>query len=153
MKPRHALLAVITILMLAPSGLAASKQVYFKNNRVVEARSYEVKGFLIYLTLSNGSIVAMKAADVDWESTKTLAGGGHMLHKDLYEGEAEEAEGEAYFGAGRILTARDLKGFRGAARQTRAGERRDARDREWQVDRALSGHLQRNRSGERWRQQ
>ena len=108
------ILTLLGVLAAIPS--SAVQRLYFKNRRVVEASAYEIKGALIYVTLTSGYVVTMKADEVDWDATARLAEGGVVLRQGVYEDQGDEAE---HAGPPTTLTVSDLKNFTGASRGLR----------------------------------
>lgn len=102
--------SIVGLGLLATAG-AGAETLYFKNKRVLEARSYQVKGPLIYVTLGNGKVVYLRADSVDWEGTERLKGRNVVLRAADYAiTEQQEAEAAALAaGGGAPLTSVDLK--------------------------------------------
>jgi len=107
---------ILTLLgLFAAIPSSAVQRIYFNNRRIVEASHHEVKGPLIYVTLTNGAVVIMKADEVDWEATARLAEGDVLLRKDAYE----DQDDQALHALPTTLTVADLKNFTGASRGLR----------------------------------
>jgi len=107
--------AALSLVVAAPS--LAAQQLYFRNNRVMEVQSYEVKGPVIHITLSDGNVVVMREATVDWEATSRLTDADIVLRPGEYEQAGGAAAGA---GAGGTLTSSQIRGYRGALRRASA---------------------------------
>ncbi|MFC2171869.1 hypothetical protein ACFLU6_04475 [Acidobacteriota bacterium] len=73
------------LLSFVCSPLIANEIIFFQNQRAVEATSYYIKGGLIYITLTNGREVYMRANQVNWEATEKINIGNAVMRKLPYE--------------------------------------------------------------------
>ena len=101
---------MVGLAMLLTAG-AGAETLYFKNMRVLEAQSYQIKGALIYVTLAKGKVVYLRADSVDWQGTERLKSHNVVLRAaDYAVTEQRDAEAAALAsGGGAPLTASDLK--------------------------------------------
>src|SRR5438477_11182570 len=63
---------------------AGATPLYFKNKRVIEVTSYEIKGPLVWVVMG-GKKIPMRADLVDWDGTEKLKAHGMVLEKVGYE--------------------------------------------------------------------
>jgi len=105
-----AAVAAITAALVSPVP-ASAVTLYFKNKSTLEARAYEVKEPLIYVTMANGRTVYLRADSVDWEGTEQLKAGHYQLEKVPYEvvDTASDANYAMPGTGGQVLTAADLR--------------------------------------------
>jgi hypothetical protein len=111
---KSSILLLWILVFLCASYISANEIVFFRNSRIVEAKSYEVKGKFIFITFPTGKTFKFPLSYIDMETTQLVAKEPALLKLGSYElsEKPQEAEGGSRLDS-KILTNLNIGRYKG----------------------------------------